>query len=133
MKQPIAIFLVTLVVVLSSGCLNPHSPGVVEAAQSEHPAQRNSGHSRNLRSADSRPSQEPHPMQRQEIVRLAKDAATQAGYEVEDYREPDVRFEVTRKDGSWTVFFERKPPTPPGGHFQVWVEKTGKTRVMAGE
>ena len=39
-----------------------------------------------------------------------------------------------RKDGSWTLFFEQKPPARPGGHFQVWIDDaTRKADVMPGE
>ena len=69
-----------------------------------------------------------------EVIQIASRAATDAGYKLERYKEPEAHFEFVRKDGSWTVFYTMKPPTPPGGHFQVWVdEKTGKTQVMKGE
>jgi hypothetical protein len=73
-------------------------------------------------------------MSQQDVVRVANRAASEAGYKVADYKEPEAHFEFVRKDGSWTVFFVRKPPTPAGGHFQVWVDdKTSKTQVMPGE
>jgi hypothetical protein len=81
------------------------------------------------RSASTRLSQ-------QDVIQVASRAATDAGYKVADYKEPEAHFEFVRKDGSWTVFFERKPPTPVGGggHFQVWVDdKTSRTQVMPGE
>ena len=75
----------------------------------------------------------PH-MSQQDVIRVADRAATDAGYKLADYKEPEAHFEFVRKDGSWTVSFVRKPPTPVGGHFQVWVDdKTSKTRVMPGE
>ena len=77
-----------------------------------------------VRSASTRLSQP-------EVVQIASRAATDAGYRLGDYKEPEAHFEFVRKDGSWTVFFVRKPPTPPGGHFSVWVDdKTSKTQVM---
>ena len=73
-------------------------------------------------------------LSRQEVVQVASRAATDAGYKIADYKEPEAHFEYVRKDGSWTVFYVRKPPTPAGGHFQVWVDdKTSKTQVMPGE
>lgn len=70
----------------------------------------------------------------QEVVQVASRAATDAGYKIADYNEPEAHYDFVRKDGSWTVFFVRKPPTPPGGHFQVRVDdKTSKTRVIPGE
>jgi hypothetical protein len=77
----------------------------------------------------------PHTrLSQQEVVQVASRAATDAGYKIADYKEPEAHFEYVRKDGSWTVFFVRKPPTPAGGHFQVWVDdKSGKTQVMPGE
>ncbi len=69
-----------------------------------------------------------------DVVRLARRAATDSGYKLADYREPETHFEFVRKDRSWSVFFQMKPPTPPGGHFLVVVDdETGKTRVVPGE
>ena len=69
-----------------------------------------------------------------EVVQIASRAATDAGYKLADYKEPEAHFEFVRKDRSWTVFFVRKPPTPPGGHFSVWVDdQTSKTQVTPGE
>lgn len=73
-------------------------------------------------------------MSQQEVVRVANRAAADTGYKIADYKEPEARFEFVQKNGSWTVFFEQKPPAPPGGHFQVWVDdKTSKTQVLLGE
>lgn len=68
-----------------------------------------------------------------EVVQIASRAATEAGYKIVDYKESVAHFEYVRKDRSWTVFFVLKPPTPPGGHFSVWVDdKTSKTQVIPG-
>ena len=73
-------------------------------------------------------------MSQAEVVRVSAGAATDAGYKLADYKEPEAHYEFVRKDGSWTVFYTMKPPTPPGGHFTVWIDdKTGKTQVMPGE
>jgi len=73
-------------------------------------------------------------MSETDVVRAASRAAAQAGYKLAGYNEPEAHFEFVRKDGSWTVFYVMKPPTPAGGHFQVWVnDKTGKAQVMPGE
>jgi hypothetical protein len=69
-----------------------------------------------------------------DVVLVASRAATNAGYKIEKYKEPEAHFEFVHKNGTWTVFFVSKPPTPPGGHFLVWVDdKTGKTQVKPGE
>ena len=69
-----------------------------------------------------------------DVVRIARDVASAAGYKLADFREPKPYYEMTWKDQTWVVFFEMKPPTPPGGAFLVWVnDKTGETRVVAGE
>ena len=73
-------------------------------------------------------------MSQTDVIRAASRAADQAGYKLASYQEPEAHFEFVRKDGSWSVFYVMKPPTPAGGHFQVWVnDKTGKTQVMPGE
>ena len=68
-----------------------------------------------------------------DVVRIASRAAARADYRLRDYKAPTVRFEVSRKDYSWTAFFEGKA-SYPGNHFLVWVDdRTKKTRVMPGE
>jgi len=43
-------------------------------------------------------------------------------------------YEFTEKDHTWTVFFQLKPPTPPGGHFTVYVDdQTKKATLMRGK
>jgi hypothetical protein len=73
-------------------------------------------------------------MSEADVIRLAGRAAEGAGYKLADYTKPEAHYEFVRKDRTWTVFYVRKPPTPVGGHFQVWVEDHGgKTTVMRGE
>jgi hypothetical protein len=73
-------------------------------------------------------------MSQADVIRLANRAAEDAGYKLAGYKAPETHYEFVRKDKTWTVFFVMKPPTPAGGHFQVWVDdRTGKTEVMRGE
>ncbi len=73
-------------------------------------------------------------MSQDDVVKAANSAAVNAGYALAKYGVPKAHYEFVRKDKTWTVFYTMKPPTPPGGHFQVWVEdQTGKTQVMRGE
>jgi hypothetical protein len=73
-------------------------------------------------------------MSQADVVQAASRASKGAGYELANYQDPETHYEFVRKDRSWTVFYVRKPPTPAGGHFQVWVDdRTGKARVMPGE
>jgi hypothetical protein len=38
------------------------------------------------------------------------------------------------KNKTWTVFYQLKPPTPPGGHFLVSVDdRTKKATLARGE
>ena len=67
------------------------------------------------------------------VIRLAREAAEREGIKLDRYKEPEANYEFTRKDGTWTVFFDGKVPTP-GNHFMVWVnDGTKKTKVMRGE
>jgi hypothetical protein len=68
-----------------------------------------------------------------EVIRISKQAAERDGFRLSDYKEPRVHFEFTRRDQTWTVFYDGKIPAP-GHHFLVWVDdQTGKPRVMRGE
>ena len=68
-----------------------------------------------------------------EVIRIAADAATKHGYRLADYDAPRAHYEFTRKDQSWTVFYEGKVRLP-GHHFLVWVDdRTRESRVMPGE
>ncbi len=57
-----------------------------------------------------------------EVLRIAEVTAISAGYEIRKYNMTGCHYEFTRKDLSWTVFYELKSPTPPGGHFMVSVD-----------
>ncbi|MDD1700291.1 MAG: hypothetical protein LUQ04_05790 [Methanoregula sp.] len=69
-----------------------------------------------------------------EVITIAKAKAVQEGFDLSKYDLKGCHYEFTRKDHTWTAFFELKPPTPPGGHFLVWVDdQTRKTTLMQGE
>lgn len=73
-------------------------------------------------------------LEQDEVITIAKAKAEQEGFNLSKYDLKGCYYEFTRKDRTWTVFFELMPPTPVGGHFQVWVDdKTGKTTLMRGE
>ena len=73
-------------------------------------------------------------MSRDDVIKAANSAAIEAGYKLARYGVPEARYQFVNKDKRWTVSYTMKPPTPPGGHFLVWVEdQTGKTQVMPGE
>ena len=68
-----------------------------------------------------------------QVLKIARSAGEKAGFNLREFREPRVEFEFTKKDYTWTVFFEWKT-VPFGGDFLVWVDdRTGKARVMPGE
>jgi len=72
-------------------------------------------------------------MSQAEVVRIAAGAATKYGYRLADYKDPQAHYEFTRKDRTWSVFYEGKVPMP-GHHFLVWVnDRTGAARVVPGE
>ena len=73
-------------------------------------------------------------MSRAEVIETANHAATEAGYRLGDYGVPEAPYQFTKKNKTWTVFYKMKSPTPPGGHFLVWIEdETGNTQIMKGE
>jgi hypothetical protein len=71
---------------------------------------------------------------RDEAIRIAEATARSEGFDIQKYNVTGCHYEFTRKDRTWTVFFELKPPTPPGGHFMVSVhDQTKKATLMRGE
>ena len=62
----------------------------------------------------------------EEVIQIAKDRAKSEGYDLGKYNMMGCHYEFTQKDHTWTVFFELKPPTPPGGQFTVSVDDQTK-------
>ena len=68
-----------------------------------------------------------------EAIRIAKQAAERQGSDLRRYKEPEARYEFTRNDKSWWVFFDGRVPMP-GNHFAVSVDdQTGDTRFIPGK
>ena len=68
-----------------------------------------------------------------EVIRIARQAARRAGHRLSEYKRPEARYEYTRKDRSWFVFFDGRVPMP-GNHFSVSIDdRTGETRVTGGK
>jgi hypothetical protein len=73
-------------------------------------------------------------LRQDEVITIAKAKAVQEGFDLSKYDLKGCDYEFTRKDRTWTVFFELKPPTSPGGHFIVSVDdQTKKATLMRGE
>jgi hypothetical protein len=71
---------------------------------------------------------------RDEAVAIAEKAAKSEGIDLGKYDMTACRYEYTEAEANWSVLFVQKPPTPPGGHFLVWVnDKTKTTQLMHGE
>lgn len=69
-----------------------------------------------------------------EVIRIAEETAKANGYDTNKYNMTGCHYEFVHKDNTWTVFFELKPPTPPGGHFLVTVDdQTKKAELAPGE
>ena len=69
-----------------------------------------------------------------EVLQIAEATAKSEGYDVRKYNMTGCDYEFTRKDHTWTVFYELKPPTPPGGHFMVSIDdQTKKASLTHGE
>jgi hypothetical protein len=71
---------------------------------------------------------------RAEVLQIAEATAKSEGYDVSKYNMTGCHYEFTRKDHTWTVFYELKPPAPPGGHFMVSIDdQTKKASLAHGE
>jgi hypothetical protein len=69
-----------------------------------------------------------------QVIAIAKAEAQAEKIALEKFILLGCHYEFTGKKRTWTVFFEQKPPTPPGGHFLVWVDdRTGKATLIRGE
>ena len=67
---------------------------------------------------------------RAEVLRIAVETAKSEGYDIPKYNMTGCHYEYTRKDHTWIVFYELKPPTPPGGHFTVTIDDRTKEATL---
>jgi len=73
----------------------------------------------------------PH-LTKSQAVLAASQAGQAAGYSLGDYEDPDVYFELSDKDRTWSVFYQGRV-LRPGNFFLVVVDdRTTATRVVAG-
>lgn len=71
---------------------------------------------------------------KEKVIQIAEEAAKNEGYDLQKYNMTGYHYEFTGKDHTWTVFYELKPPTPPGGHFIVIVDdQTNKATLAHGQ
>jgi len=69
-----------------------------------------------------------------DVIKIAQASVRAEKIDPEKYIVTGCHYEFTHKDHLWTVFFTRKSPAPPGGHFAVLVDdRTKKTSFMRGE
>jgi hypothetical protein len=66
-----------------------------------------------------------------QVVRIANDAARQAGYDLSKWQTPQAHFEFASKNCGWSVFYEASDNTMPG-HFTVYVNDRTKRVDIAG-
>ena len=68
----------------------------------------------------------------EEAITLARAAAEEEyGERLGEY--PEVSASRSESGDGWFVIFEMAAPTPPGGHFGVFIGDDGETRVHPGE
>jgi hypothetical protein len=69
-----------------------------------------------------------------DVLKISEATAKSEGFDTSKYNMTGCHYEYTATDKTWTVFYELKPPTPPGGHFMVSVEdQTEKAALSRGE
>jgi hypothetical protein len=68
-----------------------------------------------------------------QVISIAKHTAETKGIHLTNYKEPEAHYEFTKKDKTWSVFFDGKVPMP-GNHFLVWIDdQTQKAQLMPGD
>lgn len=73
-------------------------------------------------------------LDRAEVLQIAEQTAESEGYDIVEYNMTGCHYDSTGEDHTWTVFYELKPPTPPGGHFMVSIDdQTKEATLMQGE
>ena len=73
-------------------------------------------------------------MQQKEVVAIAEATAKAEGFDFTKYDMTGCHYQFAKLDGTWTVFFQMKPPTPPGADFMVTVvDQTKKATLMRGQ
>ncbi len=66
-----------------------------------------------------------------EVLQIAEQTAESEGYDIVEYNMTGCHYDSTGEDHTWTVFYELKPPTPPGGHFMVSIDDQTKEATLA--
>ncbi|MFZ6769974.1 hypothetical protein ACO0LM_23210 [Undibacterium sp. Di26W] len=61
---------------------------------------------------------------------MAKQMAEKRGIKLTDFNDPEVFFELTKKDKSWTVFFVKKTLVVDGNIMVVINDRTGESRIV---
>jgi hypothetical protein len=77
-----------------------------------------------------RPHQATHS--REEILKVAANAAVMRGYDLPSYLEPEVSFENTRQDCEWTVYYAGTRLTMPRDFWVSVNDKTERVDVFGG-
>ena len=73
-------------------------------------------------------------LSRDMVLDIARASASKHSINLAEYDMIDCKFERGEDGNEWSVFYKKKPPTPPGSHFVVVVnDKTKEPRFVAGE
>jgi hypothetical protein len=79
-----------------------------------------------VQAAEERPT--PARLTRTEVARIANAAAEIRGYKLRDYSPPRVLYEFTKRDRTWSLYYEGRSQKP-GDHF--WVSVSDETGLAA--
>src|SRR5689334_16047758 len=74
----------------------------------------------------------------QEAIQIAQQTARHEGWDLNDYKPPEAHYEFTRneftrKDRSWSVFFDGKIPRPDNHLYVSIDDRTGETLLITEE
>ena len=71
-----------------------------------------------------------HPrLTNEQALEIATTVAQKAGNHLEEYQAPRVIFDSDER--KWSVYWDMKPPEPPGGYIRILVDdKTADARLL---
>ncbi|MFZ6780404.1 hypothetical protein ACO0LD_26535 [Undibacterium sp. Ji83W] len=71
-------------------------------------------------------------LSKDQVLQIARFAVKKHGLKLDSFQDPEVHFELVRKDQSWTVFFMDKTMAVDGGCMVIIDDNTGRFQLVIG-